>query len=138
MPPHVETTYGMWDRKWGSMSGLLVCLRGLLPIQVAHQILVELIFGLAGLLVADIRTFVVFERHANIVAHGRRSNHEVWPPLWMAPGRSFAFECLGQVGGRGACGNDRHPSGPRPAILARGSVVCRGIERGPAHGRGRP
>ena len=87
----------MGGRKWGSMSGLLVWWRGLLPLQLAHQILVELIFGLAGRLVADIRTFVVFERHENIVAHGPRSNHESLAAIVDGFCESLDIGCFGRA-----------------------------------------
>jgi hypothetical protein len=113
----------MWGRKWGSMWRLLACWRGLLALQVAHQFLVELIFRFAGLLVSDGRTFIVFERHADIVAHGGRFNHEGWPPSWMALQRKFIDADVSLWAELGtASGNDRDPKGPRPAIWSRGSV----------------
>jgi hypothetical protein len=49
-----------------------------------HQILVELILGLARFLFGNRRTFVFFDEHANIVADGWRFDREDWPPLWIA------------------------------------------------------
>ena len=78
----------------GEYVGVVSVMARMSPLQLAHQILVELIFRLAGLLLPEGQTFIVFERHATIVSQGRRSNREGWPPLWMALGRSFGLECF--------------------------------------------
>ena len=46
--------------------------------------LVELVLGLARFLFGNRRTFIFFDRHANIAADRKRSNCEDWPPLWIA------------------------------------------------------
>jgi hypothetical protein len=63
--------------------------------KVAHEAFVELVVGLAGFLLIDGRSFVFFDGHANIVADGVRSNHEDWPPLWMAGAKVLKVECNG-------------------------------------------
>ena len=65
--------------------------------QVTHQIFVELVVALAQLLLCDGCTFVFFDQHADIVAHGRRSNQEGWPPLWMTRARALKREGNGRA-----------------------------------------
>ena len=90
-------------------------------------------------LLGNRRTFVFFDRHANIVADRKRSNREIGPHcgLWRRKCLS-GNETSGPKFGR-TSGNDRYPQGrdPRSGRGARSRGVCRGIERGPACGRGR-
>jgi hypothetical protein len=65
--------------------------------KVAHEVLVELVVGFARLLLVDGRTFVFFNGHPNIVAYCPRSNHEDWPPLWMAGAKVLKVKCNGRA-----------------------------------------
>jgi hypothetical protein len=67
------------------------------PRKFAHEVFVELVVGFARLLLVEGRTFVFFDGHANIVAYGARSNHEDWPPLWMAGAKLLKVECDGRA-----------------------------------------
>ena len=118
----------MLGRMWWRMSDVSLWLRGLAAQiqaralgQMPHQILVELVLGLARFLFGNRRTFVFFDRHANIVADGQGSNLEDWLPLWIVPAKVFEREwAIRAIQFGRACGNDRDPQGPRPAIFFAG------------------
>ena len=113
------------------LRGLAVLIRARALGQMPHQILVELVLGLARLLFGNRRTFVFFDRHANIVADDWRSNREVGRHCgWLRRKCLSGKETPGQKFGR-TSGNDRDPQGrdPRSGRGARSRGVCRGIER---------
>ena len=91
--------------------------------QIPHQILVELVLGLARFLFRDRRTFVFFDRHANIVADRKRSNREVGRHCGLRRRKCLrGNETSGPKFDR-ARGNDRDPKGRDPRSSSRGSVA---------------
>jgi hypothetical protein len=117
------TPLPLFQHSAGQSRGLAVRTLMRPPRNVAHEVFVELVVGLAGLLRVDERTFVFFVGHGSIVAYGGRSNQEDWPPLWMVAAEVLKVECKGRAEVRKAKRQRSLPGGPRPAIWARGSVA---------------
>jgi hypothetical protein len=109
--------------------------------KVAHEVFVELVVGLAGFLLIDGRSFVFFDGHGNIVAHCPRSDHQDWPPLWMAPAKVLKVRLNGWAevgeGTRQRSSPGRAETRDLGAGLG-GAAPAGAIERDPACGRRPP
>ncbi|PIT02749.1 hypothetical protein TSA1_19815 [Bradyrhizobium nitroreducens] len=93
------------------------------PLQVAHEIIIELVFGRAWLLLADDRTFVFIHVHSNIVAEVSGLTMKFGRPCGLLSAMATKVECFDWAAERMASGNDRDPEGRDPRSPSRGSVA---------------